>query len=405
MICVTTSEPSILILTSEGKLAKTIHLPVAASSVAWLPDGSGLFFVAFEKLVYAAPTQIWFQPYPEGGPFRITNDLTSYSSLSVTADGKSLLTVQRRWEATIYVGDSPSTLNGKIDWKLVPISTERNTGYLLSWMASGKLLQLSGDGRYYITNVDGSGYVPLLTNDDVAWQPATCGMGDLGVFSKASDMFTSNLFRLDIATRELKQLTFGKDWLAGASCTPDGKWVVYTRFDNNLWHICKISTEGGSASELAHFANPQYSEVVSPDGRFLAYISTGGQGMNAKNKLVVKPLEGTAPTREIEVPFDAQRPGWTPDGRALTFLRTVGTARHLYMQSLTTPCSLSPPSARLLVFNRTGICYRQAQSWQRKTKKKPQAEPREIHPNLKSFIDRVIVPAVWIDAEAGERVA
>ena len=38
--------------------------------------------------------QIWFQPYPEGQPFKISNDLSQYFSLSVTADGKSFVTIQ-----------------------------------------------------------------------------------------------------------------------------------------------------------------------------------------------------------------------------------------------------------------------------------------------------------------------
>jgi Tol biopolymer transport system component len=66
----------------------------------------------------------------------------------------------------------------------------------------------------------------------------------------------------------------------------------------------------------------------------LAYISTEGQGLNAKLKLVVQPLDGSKPVKEIDAPPDIRALGWTPDGRALTFTHIVATARHLYMQSL-----------------------------------------------------------------------
>jgi eukaryotic-like serine/threonine-protein kinase len=129
---------SIRVYTSEGKLVKSIPIDIVIRDIAWLPDSSGLFFVGAEKSNLRR--QIWFQPYPKGRPFKITNDLNQYWSLSVTADGESFITTQQRPSATIYVGDSPSILNDKIDWNLA-ISNEQATGYNLSWMASGKLLQ------------------------------------------------------------------------------------------------------------------------------------------------------------------------------------------------------------------------------------------------------------------------
>jgi serine/threonine protein kinase/Tol biopolymer transport system component len=111
---------SILVLTPQGKLVKKFALPMFVRAVAWLPDSSGLFFLGAEKSTGVRP-QIWFQPYPEGEPFKISNDLSRYTSLSITADGKSFVTAQQRPQATIYVGDSPAVLNDKIDWKLTAI--------------------------------------------------------------------------------------------------------------------------------------------------------------------------------------------------------------------------------------------------------------------------------------------
>src|SRR5208282_460121 len=122
---------SILVLTPEGKLVKSFPLPMAVNALAWLPDSSGLFFIGAEKSTGLSP-QIWFQPYPAGEPFKVSNDLSWYLSLSVTADGRALVTTQQRPSATVFVGDSPAVLNDKIDWNLTPISTEQATGYTLS---------------------------------------------------------------------------------------------------------------------------------------------------------------------------------------------------------------------------------------------------------------------------------
>ncbi len=131
---------SILVLTPEGKLVKDLPFLMLVWAVAWLPDSSGLFFVGSEKST-GLRKQLWFQPYPAGVPFKISNDLSQYLSVSVTADGKSFVSAQQRPSATIYVGDSPPVLGDKIDWKLTSVSTEQATGYGISWTAAGRLLQ------------------------------------------------------------------------------------------------------------------------------------------------------------------------------------------------------------------------------------------------------------------------
>jgi serine/threonine protein kinase/Tol biopolymer transport system component len=330
---------SILVLTPEGKLVKDFPLPMLVTTTAWLPDSSGLFFLAGEKST-GLRWQIWFQPYPSGDPFKISNDLSIYRSLSVTADGKSFVTAQERQAATIYVGDSPSVLNEKIDWKLSAISTEQATGYGLSWTAAGKLLQNDAAFHIYATAADGSNRVRLLQNDDVNFNPTACGSGDMVVAARVSESNNPNLWRLNVATGELKQLTFGNDYEKG-SCTPDGKWVVYNGpFNDGVGHTFKISTDGGAPVELAR--GTWFDPPVSPDGKLIAYGRTDGQGANAKSIIVLQNLEDGAIVRRIEMPatYDWSRLGWTPDGHALTFVHnTSGSVQNVYML----PLSGGPP--------------------------------------------------------------
>src|SRR5262249_24107938 len=159
---------------------------------------------------------------------------------SGTADGNSIVTLQKRPATTVYVGDSPSVLNDKIKWKLTAISNEQATGEWLSWTASGKLVQMTPDARIYVSAPDGTERVSLTSDDDVAYTPTACGPTDIVVFTKQENN-TFSLRRLNTATGEVKQLTFGKADLA-ATCTPDGKWVVYLSpdADDHLQHIFKV---------------------------------------------------------------------------------------------------------------------------------------------------------------------
>jgi serine/threonine protein kinase/Tol biopolymer transport system component len=324
---------SILVLTPQGKLVRSFPLPMfVEGGVAWLPDSSGLFYIGIDKST--ARGQVWFQPYPRGEHFKISNDLSVYVSLSITADGKSLVTTQARPAATIYVGDSPAVLNDKIDWKLSPISTEQATGYNLAWTASGKLLQQDWVHRVYVTGSDGANRVRLLENTEIAFEPNACGSGDTVVVSRVLESNTANVWRLNLGTGEAKQLTFGKND-QHASCTPDGKWVVYASIENAV-HIFKVSIDGGTPVELAHGAVSD--PVVSPDGTVFAYRKSEGQGATSKLKLVVQQLdEGTGHVQEIEMPatYNVIHLGWTPDAHALTYVHnTTGNTTNVYMQPL-----------------------------------------------------------------------
>jgi eukaryotic-like serine/threonine-protein kinase len=324
----------ILVVTPQGKVVRSFALPLFVHAVAWLPDSSGLFFLGAGKST-GVREQIWFQPYPEGEPFKVSNDLSRYYSLSITADGKSLVTAQARPQATIYVGDSPAVLNDKIDWKLTSISNEQATGYELSWTAAGKLLQGDGAFHVYIAGGDGGDRVRLLENGEITFDPSACGSGDVVIVSRVLESNTASLWRLNVATGELKQITFGKAD-EKSSCTPDGKWVFYEGGDT-VRRIFKVSIDGGTPVEMGH--GRDHEPAVSPDGTLLAHVKYEGEGASKKMKFVVQKLDDGATVQEIEMPpttYNAtQHLAWTPDGHALTYVRnTTGNTQNIYMQPL-----------------------------------------------------------------------
>jgi Tol biopolymer transport system component len=336
LICVAANQrgknsiSAILVLTAEGKPVKSFPLPILVNSVAWIPDSSGILFIGQES--HGLRSQIWLQPYLEGQPVKISNDLNQYSSLGVAADGKRFVTMQERPAATIYVGDSPSVLSDKIDWKLTPISAEQATGYSLAWTASDQLLQTDIEGHIYITAADGTSRVRLLGNDELAFAPTACGSERTVILSRVFEN-KQNLWRLNIATGDLKQLTFGQAD-AFSSCTPDGKWVVYLGdiANDSLWHIFKLSKDGGTPVELSH--GKVGAPAVSSDGTLVAYPRLRGQGASAETNFIVQKLEGGAVVQEIDAPANSDSLGWTPDGKALTYLHTQGRTRSFYMQTL-----------------------------------------------------------------------
>jgi Tol biopolymer transport system component len=121
------------------------------------------------------------------------------------------------------------------------------------------------------------------------------------------------------------------------SCTPDGKWVVYSASiaDDGVNHILKLSTDGGTPVELAR--GNISPAAVSPDGTLIVYGRTEGQGAAAKSKFIVQKLEDNTIVWAIDVPstYNWNWLGWTPDGHAITYVHnTTGNTQNLYMQPL-----------------------------------------------------------------------
>ena len=327
---------SILVYTPQGNLVKKFPRSTLITSVAWLPDVSGLLFVGAEK-GSGLRNQIWFQPYPTGDAIRVTHDLSSYSSLSVTGDGGSFITTEQRQAATIYVGASPTVLNDKIDWKLTPISTQQATGYDLSWTATGKLLQKDVSWHIDATDADGSNRIRLVENDSLLFSAMPCGTGDRVVVGRVLEDNKPNVWLLNTVSGELKQLTFGIDVEKG-DCTRYGKWLLYAEgaASDGIGRIYKIPTAGGIPTELAR--GTSFTPVVSPDGKRIAFGKAEGQGASTKSKIIVQRLEDGAIENQIEMTAsfdDWHALGWTPDSKALSFVHnTTGSTQNVYMVSL-----------------------------------------------------------------------
>jgi Tol biopolymer transport system component/predicted Ser/Thr protein kinase len=323
----------ILVLTPEGKLVKAFTPPLRVDEIDWLPDGAG-FFYTLEDNVAASNTSIWFQPYPEGTPIKFTSDLNQYHGVSVSGDGRSLVTAQERPQSTIYVGDVPVTLSDKSAWKLSPISREQGAGMTgLAWTGTGQLVQSDKDNHLYMTAADGSGRARLLEQDPYDPGVTGCGAGSLLIVSRFIDTKVYTLWRLNASTGELKQLTNGTSDVF-PSCTPDGKWVVYTALGENPYRIMKVSIDGGQPAELAR---GQVEEpAVSPDGNLIAYLRLDGEGANQKIKFVIEKIEGGVPVQEMDAPTRIKQNalGWTPDGRALTYVDFSLGNLQLYAQPL-----------------------------------------------------------------------
>ncbi len=310
-------------------------------NVAWLSDGSGLVLISREQ-VLGAP-QIWQVSYPQGEARRITNDLNSYDfySLTLTADSSSLVSVQSDPISNIWVAPGAEASRARA------ITSGKNVQsghYGLSWTPDGKLVfdsNVNGNASVWTVNADGSDPKPLTDSVAEDFAPEVSPDGRTLIFlSGRSSLY--QVWRMDIDGGNPRQVTQGTEGQTPTfSISPDGRWVLYNPF---VGGIQKASIDGGAPLELIAKGSLRYPQV-SPDGKLLAYFLNDDQ--TKRPKIAVITFDGGASVHAFDLPvtsgtslyesgFTLLYHGfhWSPDGRALIFINTMGGVSNLWSQPL-----------------------------------------------------------------------
>jgi eukaryotic-like serine/threonine-protein kinase len=192
----------------------------------------------------------------------------------------------------------------------------------------------------WVMNADGSNQRQLTANTGDNSQPVATPDGRYIIF-KSNRSGTANIWRLDVDGTNPRRLSSGSGE-ADPHCTPDGKWVVYTLLGAGKPTVWRVSIDGGAPEQIIdkYTTNP----AVSPDGESIACFYRDEQA-NGRMKLAVFKIAAGEPVRSFDTPavpvFDAASSllRWTGDGRALTYIVTVGDVSNLWSQ----PISGDPP--------------------------------------------------------------
>jgi serine/threonine protein kinase len=311
---------SMLVFTPQGELIRTFSYPFLLDGIAWLPDSSGLFLQARGQEMKLR-AQIKFQPYPAGPVQNVTNDLSEYHNITVTADGKALVTIQRQRSMAVYIGNVPAQLPAEIKMNPAAVTPGQGYGDWLVWGADGKLYFTDQELSGFRANPDGSERTRVPDRDSEALFISPCGPSAL-VFGRVRGN-NLNLFRQDLATGDVKQLTSERD-AEKPTCTKDGKFVYYNNFFEGP-ALKRISTESWAVEVVAQGSN---FPALSPDEKRIAFTQYGHQA-----SIVVQDMDGG---NKIRFPMSGvvHRPIWAPDGRALILAKATGMGQNLFYQPL-----------------------------------------------------------------------
>jgi eukaryotic-like serine/threonine-protein kinase len=283
-----------------------------AAEVKWI--SSGLLVLYQQAGSQFNRQQIGFVPLDEAAIRPITRDTNSYSTLTVSADGKTVASVQQKLTRSLDI--LPPAGSNNADIKPLPLSADIG-GF--AWAPDGNLL-ISDGARLTRAAADGTNQVQIINDPSASiFDFSICGSDQL-VFSWAfkGGPNQANLWRARADGSGVAQVTNGKLDVGGV-CSPDGKWIYFN--SRELGRIARVPVDGGAKPEAitASYVPNSFlasSVTVSPDGKTLAYLVevVNAQSQMGQEKLALYELGSSAP-RLVDVDPHITNSGlrYTPD--------------------------------------------------------------------------------------------
>ena len=321
-------------IAAKGGTARPIHTSaqwITVDDLRAIPASNDLLVAGqFSSFSHA---QIYEVTLPDGKVEAVTHDLSKYTAVRATGDGKSLLAVQD------LLLDSIQILDPGKETQIRSLSSEnQNHDGIdgLAWTPDGKIIYSSQEedrSELIEANQDGSDPQRIARGDvngqisDLAVSPR----GDYLAAARWGANDVANVWRTDMNGAHAKQLTTGRQDFP-LSVTPDGKWIVYSSAQGDRAVLMKVPSDGGQPVRLTDY-NADDPDV-SPDGKWIAcsYIPHENQ----RAHLAIVPIEGGPPAKIFELPENAtpRYLAWAPGGRGITFIHHGGDADNIWEQPL-----------------------------------------------------------------------
>jgi serine/threonine protein kinase len=296
------------------------------TKILWLPDGDALLGLSMGGETHFTRAQIAEILYRDQKTRPITHDISNYSDLSVSADGRMVAAVLSEGHSDVFIAPATDLSSAKFQQL-----TSGAHVYSFGWTPDGQMLL-----EQEVVNLfhpDTGTKTPLTSlQDGGAFLPVSCANGRYVVMSIAGHggATTVNIWRMDAGGGNLKQLSDGKRD-ERVVCSPDGKWVYYSDLSSGA-KLTRVSLEGGKPERLSEL--PAYYFDLSPDGRVAAFATFAAPG-TPKQQLALVPVDSPKDTKLLELQRLIQgNPRFTRDGKAVVYPIRDQDADNLWLQPL-----------------------------------------------------------------------
>ncbi|HVS47256.1 MAG TPA: hypothetical protein VMS32_11430 [Verrucomicrobiae bacterium] len=127
------------------------------------------------------------------------------------------------------------------------------------------------------------------------------------------------IYRFSLATGQSQRITAGVD-AYGASASPDGRRIVYrvNRPNAKASDIVVADGDGSHAKRITNSGNRDTQPAWSPDGKWIAYISSPA-GTSGNFRLIVVHPDGSGARALVDGTTTISFPSWSPDSTGIAY--------------------------------------------------------------------------------------
>jgi dipeptidyl aminopeptidase/acylaminoacyl peptidase len=305
-----------------GMVAADLYALKSVGDVQVSPDGSLIAYSVQHSDRPGRPySQVWIHDVATGKAARLGSDRQAASGARWSPDG--------RWIA--YFGrdeDNGALMVSRPDGsETSSLAAVRGTNHPLP--SSGERLAWSPDSRRiaYISSTPGpetedANGDPMVITRYLYKPTASEGL------TRFNDNQRLHIFIVDLASKQLRQLTSGDYYEHSIDWSPAGDEIVFVsnrepdpdRFFN--YDLFAVAVADGAVRRLTTTKNAEYRPVWSPDGKSIAYVGTTRDLTSSETTMEdthVWVMDASGANRREIGRLDNRQgaPGWAPDGRAV----------------------------------------------------------------------------------------
>jgi eukaryotic-like serine/threonine-protein kinase len=304
--------------------------------MVWAASGDGLFVIYQQKGPSYGHRQIGIVAVP-GAEFRpISRDTNSHVTLSLSADGRTLATVQQKEVSNFYVLPGEGSASANVN----PFLSDGEQIQDFHWSSDGDLLTTDGSR---LMRRDGQGKNPsqLVSDPAASIFGVTACTAQYVVFSWAFPGGTNSLgiWRANADGSSPTRLADGQ-FDEPPVCSAHQNWVYYEPDRRQIWRVlldASRNPEPIPASAIPHAILVGRELAISPDGETLAYLVEvlTSEAQSGIEKIALLNLATMNSPRLLDVdPRISTAAQFTGDGKAVAYGIRQNGVDNIWIQPL-----------------------------------------------------------------------
>ncbi len=302
-----------------------------AAKIAWV-NAQTLALIGRRGESSINNNQPWLIDYPSGQSHKLLTTLNDFRSLSLSRDGKKLMTVQSETRADLWLVPDMEINRAR---SITSDAASRTGSDGLDWTPDNRIIYTSlasGSKNLWVIHTNGTQAKPLTTEaDDNAANPSVTADGQQVVFNSGRAGF-ARVWRIDVDGKSPTELTHGSLDLNPFCSLLEG-FVYFSQRLADKRQVYRIRIDGSEPAQALTDKLTDYP-VASPDGKFVACLYQ--ETSDSPQKVAVIPANGGAPTQLLNLPvFPFSSLRWHPNGKSLTYLTRQDSAMNIWQQALT----------------------------------------------------------------------